>query len=275
VYNREKDYRFEGAFVMVLRKVRCLTACILAAIATLAVPGRSLAETQILIQELDGSGNAVAGQLQISTGTSATFSTTNFTGISVITSSGSGAIGSLTTSVSSGLASSLDSTHTLQVIVTNDGFVNPFPGQPAEISNSAGASSAIVGGTNTITGVTQLLGLPLTTTVNQTANVAGGIVVAGPTAVATDTRPGGGGANSTSANSSNLPATYAIQQVITVRATPNAGSDISSGSTVGGTVGSTVLTSAAPVPAPAALLLGLSAVPVFGLRSLLRRKSAV
>src|SRR6185312_17389805 len=159
---------------MVLRKVGCLTACLIAAIVTLAVPGRTLAESQILIQELDGSGNAVAGQLQITTGTSATFSTTNFTGISVVTSSGSGAIGSLTTSVSSGLASSLDSTHTLQVIVTNDGFINPFPGQPGQISNSAGASSAIVGGTNTITGVTQLLGLPLTIPVTQTGSVASG-----------------------------------------------------------------------------------------------------
>ncbi|MFO0804598.1 MAG: hypothetical protein U0791_15930 [Gemmataceae bacterium] len=259
---------------MFLRKMRWLCAAIVATIATVASPAVSKADTQILIQELDGSGNPVGGQLQITTGTSATFATTNFTNISVTTSFGSGAIGSLTSSVSAGLSGSFDPTHTLQVIVTNDGFTNPFPGEPATIANTVGASSAIVGGTNNITGTTQILAVPLTDATTQTAVVASGSVIAGPTSAASDTRPGGGSSNETGTTSASLPGNYAIQQTIIVRATPNSGGSIASGSTVGGTAGSTVLTSAAPVPAPAGLVLALAAVPALGLRRILRRKTA-
>lgn len=259
---------------MFLRKMRWLCAAIVALAASLATPAISKADTQVLIQELDGSGNPIGGQLQITTGTSASFATTNFTNIQVTTNSGSGAIGSLTTNVSANLAASLDPTHTLQVIVTNDGFINPFPGEPASITNTAGASSAIVGGTNTITNATQILSVPLTDSTTQTAVVASGTVIAGPTAAASDTRPGGGSSNETTTTSSSLPANYAIQQTIVVRATPNQGGSIASGSTVGGTAGSTVLTSAAPVPAPAGLVLALAAIPALGLRRILRRKTA-
>lgn len=256
---------------MFLRKMRWLCAAIVATVAAVASPAQSKADTQILIQELDGSGNPVGGQLQITSGTTASFSTTNFTNIQVSTTSGSGAIGSLTTSVSAGLSANLDPTHSLQVIVTNDGYLNPFPTQPATIANTAGASSGIIGGTNTITGTTQLFSVPLTDSASQTATVASGPVIAGPTTAASDTRPGGGGSSETGTTAASLPELYAIQQTIIVRATPTSG--ILSGSTVGGTVGSTVLTNAAPVPAPAGLVLALAAVPALGLRRVLRRKA--
>jgi hypothetical protein len=257
---------------MVLRKMRWLCAAIVASLATVASPAVSKADTQILIQELDGSGNPVGGQLQITTGTSATFATTNFANISVSTTSGSGAIGSLTTSVSAGLSSTFNPEHTLKVVVTNDGFINPFPGEPAAITNTAGASSGIIGGVNIIAGTTQLLDVHLTNAANQAAILASGNVIAGPTGVAADTRPGGGGTTETHTSSTSLPSNYAIQQTIIVRATPTFG--ILTGSTVGGTVGSTVLTNAAPVPAPAGLVLALAAVPALGLRRMLRRKTA-
>jgi len=259
---------------MFLRKMRWLCAALVATVATVATPALSKADTQILIQELDGGGSPVGGQLQITTGTSASFATTNFTNIQVTTNSGSGAIGSLTTNVSANLSSTLDPSHTLQVVVTNDGYINPFPGQPAAITNTAGASSAIGGGTNTITGTTELMSVPLTNPTTQTSTVASGTVIAGPTAAAADTRPGGGSSNETTTSSSSLPDNYAIQQTITVRATPNAGGSIATGSTVGGTMGSTVFTAAAPVPAPAGLVLALTAIPALGLRRVLRRKTA-
>ncbi len=255
---------------MFLRKMRWLCTAILAAAATLGAPSRSMADTQILIQELDGGGNPVSGQYF--TGTSASFSTANFQNIQVTTTPNTGAISSLNTSVTAALSSSLDPTHSLQVIVTSDGFINPFPGQPAAINNNVGASSGIVGGTNSITGTTQLLNVPLTTPANQTGSLATGTAIIPPTAQATDIRPGSSSTTSTSANASNLPANFSIQQSIVVRATPNSGGAIATGSTVGGTVGSTVLTNAAPVPAPAGLLLALAAIPVFGLRRALRRK---
>jgi hypothetical protein len=254
---------------MFLRKMRWLCASVVAVLAIFAAPSRSMADTQILIQELDGGGNAVT--TQIFTGTSASFATTNFQTIQVTTTPNSGSISSLNTTVTAALASGLDTTHSLQVIVTSDGFINPFPGQPATIDNNVGASSGIVGGTNIITGTTQLFDVPLTIAANQTGTLASGNVIAGPTAVATDTRPSSGSANDTTANSANLPANFAIQQTIVVRATDSTG--ILSGSTVGGTVGSTVLTNAAPVPAPAGLILALAAVPALGLRRILRRNS--
>jgi len=237
--------------------MRWLCASVLAAIALFAAPSRSLAGTQILIQELDGGGNPVSGQT--STGTSASFATANFLSIQVTTTPNSAAISSLNTSVTSALAASFDPTHSLQVVVTSDGFVNPFPGQPGTIDNNAGASSGIVGGTNIITGQTTLLDAP------------GGNVLLGPTAIATDTRPSSGTTNDTTANAASLPANFAIQQVIVVRATNSTG--IQSGSTVGGTVGSTVLTNAAAVPAPAGLILALAAIPALGLRRALRRSA--
>ena len=257
---------------MFLRKMRWLCAAILATAATLGAPSRSMADTQILIQELDGGGNPVSGQYF--TGTSASFSTANFQNIQVTTTPNTGAISSLNTSVTAALSASLDPTHSLQVVVTSDGFINPFPGQPGIIFNNVGASSGIFGGTNTITGTTQLLDVPLTVAANQTAAQATGIAIIPPTSPATDVRPGSSSTTSTTANASSLPAPFAIQQTIIVRATPNAGGAIATGSTVGGTVGSVVVTNAAPVPAPAGVVLALAALPVFGLRRMLRRKSA-
>jgi len=262
---------------MFLRKMRWLCAAIVATVAAVATPARSMADSQILIQELDGGGNPVGGQIQISTGTSANFATTNFTNIQVTANPGFGAIGSLTTNVSANLASTLDPSHSLQVIVTVDGFTNPFPGQPALVSNTAGSSTGIVGGTNTITGNSQILAVPLSPGTSQTGALASGASLAGPTANSSATYnilTGPTTSGSTTATNPALPDAYAVQQTIIVRATPDVGGEIRTGSTVGGTVGSTIVTNAAPVPAPAGLVLALTAIPALGLRRFLRRKTA-
>jgi hypothetical protein len=259
---------------MVLRKMRWLAAAVVAITAMVGSPSRSRADTQILIQELNGS---TVVSSQITTGTTASFATPNFTNIQVTTNSGSGAIGSLTTNVAANLAGSFDPTHTLQVIVTSDSFTNPFPGQPANVTNTAGASTAIQGGTNTISGSTQILSLPLTNSTTQTGVVASGTVIAGPTTNSTASFNLGSGSTSgavTTTSNPALPDTYAIQQTINVRATPDSDGSIASGSSAGGTVGSTLVTNAAPVPAPAGLVLALAAIPAFGLRRYLRRRAA-
>lgn len=258
---------------MVLRKLRWLCTSLLAAAALLAAPADSRAGTQILIQELDGSGNAI-GSSMIFSGTTASFSTADFVNGQVIVTPNSGAISSLNTSVSAALSSSFNPNTSLEVIVTSDGFVNPFPDQPAKLDNNVGASSGIVGGTNIITGTTQLLNVPLSPDTTQTSLLAAGTSIVGPTAIATATIPSSGTNNDTTATASSLPTNFAIQQTITVRATPDAGGSIASGSTVGGTAGSTVLTNAAPVPAPAGVLLALSALPAIGLRRFLRKNAA-
>lgn len=264
---------------MFLRKMRWLCAALVATLATAATPALSKADSQILIQELDGSGNVVSGQSQIflglSTPSSPTFSTTNFGTIQVTTNPGFGLIGSLTTNVSANLSETFDPTHSLRIIVTNDGYTNPFPGEPALVTNTAGSSTGIVGGTNVISGNTSILSLPLSPSAAQTGVVAGGTVIAGPTADSTasfNTSSGSSSTGTTFTSNPALPGTYAIQQTIIVRADTTSG--ILSGSTVGGTMGSTVLTNAAPVPAPAGLVLALAAIPAFGLRRVLRRKNA-
>ncbi|HEY2910789.1 MAG TPA: hypothetical protein VGI99_11110 [Gemmataceae bacterium] len=258
---------------MVLRTMRLFSAGILTAAAVLGSPAASRADTQILIQELDGLGNPISGASQIFTGTTASFTTPDFTNIQVGTTPNSGAIGSLNTTVTAALASNLNTANTLQVIVTSDGFVNPFPGQPAKIDNNVGASSGIVGGTNQITGTTQVFGVPLSPPANQIGQIAGGPSIVGPSAVAIATSPVSGTVSDTQLTSTSLPTNFAIQQTITVRATPDVGGAIATGSTVGGTVGSTVVTNASPVPAPAGLLLALSAIPVVGIRRILRKKA--
>jgi hypothetical protein len=262
---------------MFLRKMRWLCAAIVATVAAVATPARSMADSQILIQELDGGGNPIGGQIQISTGTSANFTTTNFGSIQVTTNPGFGSIGSLTTNVSANLSSNFDPSHSLQIVVTVDGFTNPFPGQPALVSNTAGSSTGIVGGTNSISGNSQILAVPLSPSANQTGSAAGGTSLAGPTGDSTATynlSTGPTSSGSTSATNPALPDAYAVQQTIIVRATPDAGGTIRTGSTVGGTVASTVVTNAAPVPAPAGLVLALTAIPALGLRRFLRRKTA-
>jgi hypothetical protein len=259
--------------------MRLFSAGILTAATLLGSPAASRADTQILIQELDGLGNPISGASQIFTGTTASFTTPDFLNIQVGTTPNSGAIGSLNTTVTAALSATLNPANTLQVIVTSDGslnsngFVNPFPGQLAKIDNNVGASSGIVGGTNQITGTTQILNVPLSPAANQIGQVAGGTSIVGPSAVATATSPVSGTISDTQLTASSLPTNFAIQQTITVRATPDSGGAIATGSTVGGTVGSTVLTNAAPVPAPAGLLLALSAVPVVGIRRILRKKA--
>jgi hypothetical protein len=243
---------------MILRQMRWLCAVIVAAIAMVSSPARSAADTIIQITELG------TGETQTFNGTTADFSTTNFLNIQVTVnpSAANTAIGSLTTNVAANLASNFDPSSSLQVIVTTTNFGNPNDLRPASITNTAGASTGIVGGTNQISGVTEIL--------------SGGSVIAGPTAASASSfnvNSGGSPGTTTLAAYPALPSTYDIRQTIIVRATPD-DSGIASGSTAGGTVGSTVFTSPAPVPAPAGLVLALTAIPVLGLRRVLRRKSA-
>ncbi|MDB5308756.1 MAG: hypothetical protein JWO38_2958 [Gemmataceae bacterium] len=258
---------------MVLRNLRWLSASVLAAVAMLSAPARSEAGTQILIEEVDNLGNPVPGSAQYFSGTSATFATTNFLNITVTATANSGAVSSLTTTVSAVPATTFDATHSLEVIVTNDSFTTPNVGGTALVQNNAAASSGIGGGQNILTNATQLFNLPLSPDTTSTSALATGTALGSATGVATDTRPGGGASQTTMSNISNLPSAFAIQQTIFVRANPTDPAGISTGSTLGGSASSIVITSPAPVPAPAGLALALAAVPVLGLRRALRRKT--
>jgi len=165
---------------MVLRHVRLSTAALLALVALAVAPARSRADTQILIQELDSSGSVIQ-TLPVFTGTSAITSTTHFSvvGVNVTPSM---LIGSMTTNVGAQTAVNMSgsSYFQLQVTVTSDGFTVPTSSGRLDVSNSAGASTALGGGENIITNQTQLF----------SGTLATALTPLGPkTAVATDILP--------------------------------------------------------------------------------------
>jgi len=259
---------------MFLRRSRWISACVLALGACIAAPSRSHADTQILIQEVDSHGNPIAGTTQIfASSTNIATSLPNFSAISITANSNSGAVSSLTTTVSASPATGFDPTIGLQVIVTSDGFTTPNTGGTAIVSNNAAASSGISGASNMLSNNTQLLNDPLTTATSSSTSQATGSPLGAATGAASDTRPSTGVSPTTYSNISNLPGTFAIQQVINVMAVNVSSGGIATGSTLGGSASSLVITSPAAVPAPAGLILGLVALPVFGLRRALRRKT--
>lgn len=257
---------------MMLRKLRWLTAGLLAAAALLASPAKSQAGIQILIQEMDSGGNAVGasqyftGSLVPSTGT---LSFQNIS-ITVTTTSGvSAAVNSLTTTVNMKPSATFDPTHSLRVWVTDDGFLNSNVGGTATVFNNASASSGIAGGTNALTNNTQLLTLPVDV---PTTNPPSDTLLGASTGDATDIRPSGLPSPQTTSAIAALPGSFAMQQTITIRATPTTGIDPQS--TLGGSASSVVISNPRPpeVPAPAGIVLALIGLPLIGARRLLRKK---
>jgi len=260
---------------MILRQLRWVTASLLAAAALLAAPARSDAATTIMIQQvqLDASG-AVVGTI----GASAAYTTPTMFGQFALNSispnlvsgvsgfpTGPSRFFSLTTTVNvSPTSAAFDPSIGLQVVVTVDGLQPLFDNQPGRLNNNAGASSGLESGNNLISNQSQLLD-----------GAAGNLGAASTTAV--DARPGpapvGTASTSPAVAIMSIPGLFGIQQTILVRAEAGATGVVG---TLGGTASTTVgIDTPAAVPAPAGLVLALAAVPVLGLRRVLRRKTAV
>lgn len=259
---------------MLLRKQRLLIAGVLAVVATLAAPARSEAATQILVEEIDAAGNSLGiATFTPPVGPNAGFFTTqHFTQITVGASSNS-SLSTNTASIATGISAlnttAIDPTnvegYALRVVVT-DTFTRPS-GSSTTVTSTAGAGngSRNIEGTNTVTNQTAILPVPYTpgTPPLAVTDVATGISAAG---VSTTT--------SQTANISSLPDTFQIQQTIVMRITSN-GSTVPLGQAYSAAVGSATTPEIAAVPAPAGVVLALTALPVLGLRRVLRRKSAV
>jgi len=253
-----------------LRTVRWIAAGVLTLGGLLATAGNAAAETSILVQELDGS-NGVVNSAMFNVATLPTSSSPyspaggSFFGVSITVTSTSGVssnVNSLTTTVGAKPSALFDASHSLRVTVTDDGFINASSGSPAVVTNDPGASSGISGGVNNLTGVTTV----------ENGTIASGLTSLGATPPASDTSPGGPSDPNSTTSIPFLPSTFAMSQEITIRAIATTGIDPNS--TFGGTLSSTVVTSPPPVPAPAGLILALTALPVIGLRRALRRKTA-
>lgn len=263
---------------MVLRTLRRFTAGLAVAAAIALAPSAARADTQILVQEVDAGGNVVAGSTQIFASTNITTSLSNFSTVTITANPNSGAISSLTSTVNATpIASGFNPNIGLRVVVTSDAFGTPNVGGTAVVTNNASASSAIGGGQNQLTSNTQLLTNPLSTPANSTASQATGTALGAATGVATDVRPSGDVSQQTTANITDFPASFAIQQTITARAINVGPGGVASGSTLGGSASSLVSTTPAPpgnpVPAPGGLALALIGLPLLGLRRALRKKA--
>jgi hypothetical protein len=246
---------------MVLRNLRLLVAAVLAAAGTPAV---SLAETQIIVSEFDTSTNTT---LNSQTFTIATLPTAgspytpvdgNFRDISItVTSSsstGASDFHSLTTTFGAKpTEGTFDPNVELRVSVVDDAYLNSIPGGVGTLSGNLGNSSG--GSVTSVTGSTSLS----TGTVGSTSAVA----TLGPTSAGS-----GSGTQFSPANISSMPGAFALEQTLALRVTSLTSTNASFGSTV-----STFVTTSAPVPAPPALFLALAAVPVLGLRRVLRKKA--
>jgi len=252
-----------------LRNVRWIVAGLVAVVGLLASATRASADTVILVEELNGSNTSISStSFTIATlpNSSTPFTTPagTFSNISITVTTTSGVssnVNSLTTTVAAKPGSTFDPTHALRVTVTDDGFLNASPTGTALVTNDPGASSGISGGVNNLTGITSI----------QSGSIGGGLTLLGATPSASDTSPGGPSDANTSVTIPSLPANFAMTQQLVIRSIPTTGIDPNS--TSGGTLSSTIVTTAPePVPAPAGLLLALTALPVFGLRRVLRRK---
>jgi hypothetical protein len=253
---------------MFLRKSRWLSAGVVAAVAALATPAPSRADTQILVQEYNGSNAAVGGVTTFSVAGNgpfnlgSAFSTANFNVSSIgVTPTNFGGSGTLSTTVITNPVSGFDISHYLKVTVTSDGFTNPTPGGVGELVNDPGISTSRTVDLNANTGTTQLFTGPI-----------GSLNPFSPDVLLSDTQTTNGADARSSSPVAAVPGQYTIQQTMTIRLIPV----LSTNGTFTDTLSSSL--DASPpidtVPAPAGLVLALTALPVVGLRRALRRKVA-
>lgn len=256
---------------MFLRKSRWLSAGVLAAIAALATPAPSRADTQILVQEYTGANAAVGGVNTFNVSGNgpfnlgSPFNTTNFNVISIgVAPTNFGGSGTLSTTVITNprdpdANTAFNPTNYLKITVTSDGFANPTPGGVGELVNDPGISTSRSVDQNTNTGTTQLF-----------TGLIGGLTPFSPDIFLSDTQSTGGGDAKSSSPVGAVPGQYAIQQTLTIRLTPNG----STNGTFTDTLSSSLDASPpiATVPAPAGFILALTALPLVALRRSLRRK---
>lgn len=272
---------------MFLRQLRWIVAGLAIVAGVCASPARSQADVQILVEELDGSNKAVASQFTTSSGSgAASFTGIYFTGL-VTVSSNSGSpstTASLTPAFSGQLTSKFDVTqdHKLRITVTDDRFTPNGPNGTFKVQTSG--SNGFASGVESVSSESRIYNpnaanpTPLNpppasgqVPATSTSLLADGATVAGP--VSLFTPDGSLVKNDPGLAVSTLSSPYAIQQTIIVSFSGSIPANATFGATGGASVTSDTPTAA--VPAPGGLLLGLIALPLFGLRRALRNRAAV
>jgi hypothetical protein len=250
---------------MIPIKLRTTAAVIAALSGILAAPARSQADITILVQEVDGSGNAIGlsqtfGPSSASLNTGST-STTSFSISNIGTSLGTGSnAASITSNLNLGFTSNFasNSSDGLEIVITASNLTNTAPSAPSTFTNQAGASNGIIDANGSVS-------VSSTTTISSTS----GNVVTSPS-LATAGASGNVEGPTTNGNVASLPSSYSIIQTIFVYVQPTG--TINTASTFGGTISTDVNTDAVPAPAPGGLALALIGLPIIGLRRAFGRK---
>jgi hypothetical protein len=261
---------------MMQRTFGWLSTGVVAAALLLAAPSVSHAGISVLVEEIDAGGNVVPGGGQPAftspnlTGTFVVnaFPTPSFTSISVTVNRSTGVasdLNTMTTTVNVRPNGVLTDTHFLRVIVDDDGFLNSNAGGKGTLTDDAGTSAGINGGTNTAEVVTQLKSGALPGPLSNLGNATTG---------SSDTTPGGLKVNSPPVSIPSIPGQFGVEQTILIIATADPTAEgIAINSTLGGTLSSVIRTPQA-VPAPAGVALALAGLPLLGLRRVLRKRKA-
>lgn len=255
---------------MFLRKFRWIVASLAVVAAVVASPAQSKADVQILIEELGAGGSVVNSQYATMSGSGiTTFNGTAFTNVLVTVSSNSATgspIASLTPSFSGQLTNAFNvATSQLRITVTDDGFMPT--GDLGSLRVETSGSTGFASGTEAVSSTTRIYNPLAGTTVpaSSTSQLANGQTIAGPVALST---PNGTKVIGES-DVTGLVSPFAIQQTLLV----SFSGSIPAGATFGATGGASV-TSAAAVPAPGGLVLACLALPLFGVRRVLRKRAA-
>jgi hypothetical protein len=229
---------------MILLKLRWLAVAALVA----ATPSLAPAATVILVEETGGGSFSQTYSLA-NLPTSINTGNFNDVKITINSSSTSGAqpAHSISTTLNAAPAAGFSTAIGLKVTVTDDGFLNSNPTGSGvfkgNVSNTSAFIEGSVTGSATLSSPATNLG-PATATVGTSAPFA-------------------------PVNVSGIPDQYSIQQVVDLRVTAlNSGS-----ATFTGAVSTQIEANVAVVPAPPAVILALAALPVLGLRRVLRKKA--
>jgi hypothetical protein len=261
---------------MFLCQSRWLSAGVLAAAVLLAAPSVSHAGISVLVEEVDAGGNVVSGGGQpafTSPNLTGTFTvnalpTPSFSSISVTVNRSTGLasdLNTITTTVNIRPSTVLTGDHFLRVIVDDDGFLNSHPNGLGTLTDDAGTSAGIIGGTNTAEVVTQLTTGTLPGPLSNLGNATAG---------SSNSTPGGSKINSPAVSIPSVPGAFGVEQSILIIAHADPTTEgIAINSTLGGTL-SSVITVPTSVPAPAGVALVLVGLPILGLRRVLRKKPA-
>jgi hypothetical protein len=245
---------------MFLRTVKWIPALLLAAAAFVATPSRSQAAIEVLIQEIGPGGPVTIYNNTVPTNGQVSISSSSYASINLgFQNLSFGTTSSFSTQIGVTPVAGLDlSTAPMLSIIAQDTGPNGtgllgVQGASASLINAVSVTVGGGTGIETITGTTRVVDFPSNSFIGESGSNQA-------------TSPFGSDGSITPI--SNLASAYSLIQSFTVSFSGQGDLGANSATISSG------LTSVQPVPAPPAVLLGALALPIFGMRRYLKRKTA-